>query len=202
MKLYTFSGAPNPRKVAIYLAEKQLDLETLTVSTAGSRHRARDLLATHPMSAVPVLELDDGRSLSEPDAIIEYLEELHPSPPLIGADAWSRAVTREVTSIAERGLLDSALIATEQSSPEFRDHVEPSPALLAAVRARFTRAALLFDALLEHHSWLAGPSFTVADITAFVAIEHGEDCGCALPADATRMQAWLARVQERPSAQP
>jgi len=199
VKLYTFSGAPNPRKVAIYLAEKQLDLDTVTVSTPGNRHRARDVLARHPMAAVPVLELDDGRTLSEPDAIIEYLEELHPAPPLIGGDAWTRAVTREITSIAEHGLLDAALIATEHTSPEFRDHLEQSPALAAAVRARFTRAARLFDALLEHHAWLAGTAFTVADITAFVAIEHGEDCGCALPVDASRMQDWLARVRARPS---
>jgi glutathione S-transferase len=199
VKLYTFSGAPNPRKVAIYLAEKALELDTVTVSAPGNRHRARDLLARHPMAAVPILELDDGRTLSEPDAIIEYLEELHPEPPLIGHDPWSRAITREVMSIAEHGLLDAALIATEHSSPEFRDRIDQSPALAAAVRARFTRAARLFDSLLEHHDWLAGAAFTVADITAFVAIEHGEDCGCALPVDALRMRAWFDRVRARPS---
>ncbi|MBN2194211.1 MAG: glutathione S-transferase family protein [Polyangiaceae bacterium] len=199
MKLYTFSGAPNPRKVDIYLTEKRLELETVTVSAPGSRHRARDLVARHPMAAVPVLELDDGQSLSVPDAIIEYLEELYPDPPLIGHDPWTRAVTREVTAIAERGLLDAALIASEHSSPEFRGHVDQSPALAAAVRSRFTRAIRLFDDLLLHHEWLAGPAFTIADITAFVAIEHGEDCGCAVPTDAVRMRNWLERMGARPS---
>lgn len=202
MKLYTFSGAPNPRKVAIYLAEKQLELETVTVSAPGSRHRSRVMLAKHPMSAVPVLELDDGRTLSESDAILEYLEELFPHPPLIGADPWTRARTREVTSIAEHGLLDASIHATEHTLPEFRDHLHQVPEVADASRARFARSLALFDALLEHREWLAGPTFSVADITAFVAIEHGQDGGCTIPAETVRIRAWFARVSARPSISP
>ena len=199
MRVYTFPQAANPRKLRIYLIEKQLDLETVEVSVPGSRHRQRAYLAANPMALVPILELDDGRSLSETDAIIEYLEELHPQPPLIGADPWSRAMTREVMTMAEHGLLDAALMAVEHSAPEYSDRIRQVPAIAEAVRARFGRVVSLFDTLLEHHEWLAGPSLTVADITALVGLELGLEYGCTLPASAQRIGRWLDRMRERPS---
>lgn len=199
MKLYTFLQAANPRKVQIYLAEKALELDTIEVSVPGNKHRQRDYLAQNPLAAVPVLELEDGRTLTEPDALIEYLEELHPEPPLIGADPWSRALTREVTTMAEHGLLDAALMAIEHSSPAYAGQIEQVPAIATAVRARFARVAALFDTLLQHHEYLAGAQLTVADITAFVAFEVGAEAGCRVPADARHLGAWYAKLSARPT---
>ena len=91
MKLYSHAHALSPRRVALYLAEKKLAIETVDVDLPGGAHRAPAFLAKNPLGRVPVLELDDGRTLTESDAIIEYLEELHPEPPLVGRDAWQRA---------------------------------------------------------------------------------------------------------------
>ena len=81
MKLYTASNV-SPRRVALYLAEKKLTIPTVNVDVAAGELRAPEFLAKNPLGRVPLLELDDGRLLTESDAIIEYLEELHPEPPL------------------------------------------------------------------------------------------------------------------------
>lgn len=199
MKLYTFAQAANPRKVQIYLAEKQLNLDTVEVSMPGSKHHQRDYLARNPMAAVPILELDDDRALTEADAIIEYLEELHPEPPLLGTDPWSKALTREITTLAERGLLDTALLAIEHSSEEYANQVSQVPAVAEHAKARFANVVTLFDNLLVHHEYLAGNRFTVADITAFVGLEFGSEGGCLVPSDAKNIAAWFKKVSARAS---
>jgi glutathione S-transferase len=194
VKLYTFAQAANPRKVQIYLAEKGLNLDTVEVSMPGNAHRQRDFLAKNPMAAVPILELDDDRTLTEADAIIEYLEELHPEPPLVGADPWSRAITREVTTMAERGLIATALLAIEHGSEEYADQVTQVPAVAEHAKSRFANVVTLFDNLLEHHEYLAGARFSVADITAFVGLEFGSAGGCLVPGSAKNVAGWFKKV--------
>ena len=84
MKLYDFVGAPNPKRVRVYLAEKGLKVPTQQVNILSGENRAPEFLAKNPMGGLPVLELDDGTYLPESLAIIEYLEDLHPTPPMIG----------------------------------------------------------------------------------------------------------------------
>ncbi len=199
MKLYTFQQAANPRKVQIYLAEKQLNIDTVETSMPGDAHLQRDYLARNPAAAVPILELDDDRTLTEPDAIIEYLEELYPEPSLIGTDAWSRAIAREITTMAERGLIDAALLAIEHSSAEYADRVDQIPAVAEHAKERFASVVTLFDRLLAHHDYLAGDRFTVADITAFVGLEFGAEGGCLVPADARNVARWFQQIASRPS---
>jgi glutathione S-transferase len=199
VKLYTFAQAANPRKVQIYLTEKQIDLDTVEVTMPEDTHIQRDYLAKNPMAAVPILELDDGRTLTEADAIIEYLEELHPEPTLLGRDPWTRALTREVMTMAERGLLDTALLAIEHSSEEYADQISQVPAVAEHAKARFANVVTLFDNLLVHHEYLAGNRFTVADITAFVGLEFGAAGGCLVPSDAKNIAAWFKKVAARAS---
>ncbi len=82
MKLYYFPIAPNPTKVRVYLAEKGLELPTERVSLPEGAQRSPDFLAKNPMGKLPVLELDDGSFVNDSNAIIEYLEEVHPEPSL------------------------------------------------------------------------------------------------------------------------
>ena len=199
MKLYTFSQAANPRKVQIYLTEKGLTLDTVEVSLPGDLHLQRDHLAKNPMAAVPILELDDDRTLTEADAIIEYLEELHPEPALVGENPWERALTRELTTMAERGLLDTALLVIEHSLEEYADQINQVPAVAEHAKARFAHVVGLFDRLLAHHDYLAGSRFTVADITAFVGLHFGADAGCLVPGDARNVVQWFKKVAARPS---
>ena len=93
MRLYHDPRAPNPRRVRMYLAEKGLldQLELVEVSIAAKAHQTPAFLETTPLGLIPVLELDDGRTLRESMAICRYFEELHPDPPMFGTDPWQRA---------------------------------------------------------------------------------------------------------------
>ncbi len=83
MKIYDFAGAPNPRKVRVYLAEKGITVPMEPVDIISGQNRTPEFLKKNPLGGLPVLELDDGTCVPESLAIIEYFEELHPTPPMI-----------------------------------------------------------------------------------------------------------------------
>src|SRR5689334_16791618 len=90
MKLYTWGPAPNPRRVRMYLAEKQLSVPTEDVG-AGWTLKA-DFLGRSTHRMTPMLELDDGTLIGEAMAICRYFEQLHPQPPLMGKNAQQAAL--------------------------------------------------------------------------------------------------------------
>ena len=96
--------APNPRKVRIYLAEKNLDIPIKEIDLYAGEQKTPEFLAKNPFAGVPILELDDGTVLIETLPIMEYLEELYPDPPLIGADPVSRALVRSWERRCEIGV--------------------------------------------------------------------------------------------------
>ena len=103
MKLYTSRRAPNPRRVDMFLAEKGVThIERVVLDLNQGEHRSAAFLAKNPLARVPVLELDDGRLLSESRAICTYLESLFPEPNLMGASPQERAFYRALgVGIAE-----------------------------------------------------------------------------------------------------
>jgi glutathione S-transferase len=106
MKLYDFVGAPNPKRVRVYLAEKGLKVPTEQVNILSGDNRKPEFLAKNPMGGLPVLELDDGTHLPESLAIMEYFEDLNPTPPMIGTTPAERARVRSLERIAELSILD------------------------------------------------------------------------------------------------
>ncbi|HYC23206.1 MAG TPA: glutathione S-transferase N-terminal domain-containing protein, partial [Candidatus Bathyarchaeia archaeon] len=105
MKIYDFVGAPNPKKLRVYLAEKGISVRLEPVDIITGANRKPEFLAKNPLGGLPVLELDDGTHLPESLAIIEYFEELHPTPPMIGSTPLERARVRALERIAELGVL-------------------------------------------------------------------------------------------------
>src|SRR4029077_18883577 len=91
MKIYDFVGAPNPKKLRLYLAEKGITISTEPVNIVTGENRTPEFLKRNPLGGLPVLELDDGSYLTESLAIMEYFEELHPNPPMIGGTPLERA---------------------------------------------------------------------------------------------------------------
>ena len=86
MKLYSFPSAPNPRRVIIFAAEKNLNLDIVNVDLRGGETKTPEFLGKNPSGKIPVLELDDGTCISETVAICRYLESLAPEPNLFGHD--------------------------------------------------------------------------------------------------------------------
>jgi glutathione S-transferase len=200
LKLYQTRYGPNPRRVIIYLAEKGIDLPRVEVDTAAKEQKSPAFLAMNPAGRVPVLELDDGRTLSESAAIVEYLEELYPDPPMIGVDPFERAKVRALERIGN-DLIVRTQLWLMHSQPHFASRVVQQPAVAEA--ARPWAEALL--AVLEQHigesPFLAGDKVTIADCTVFPLFQLCR-VRMNLPygADYPRLDAWYARFSERPSA--
>ena len=88
MKLYDYWGAPNPRRVHIFLAEKGMEVERVHVDIMQLEQKSEAMLARNPSGKFPVLETDDGRHIAESVAICRYLEAVQPEPNLFGRDAY------------------------------------------------------------------------------------------------------------------
>ena len=86
--------APNPRKMRVYLAEKGLQLPIKELDLRAGEQRTPEFRQKNPFAGVPILELDDGTVIAESLAIIEYLEEVYPEPPLLGPTPVQRALVR------------------------------------------------------------------------------------------------------------
>ncbi len=202
MKLYYGSFAPNPRRVRIYLAEKGItDVEQVKVDMMAEEHRTEEFRRDkNALALLPVLELDDGQMLTESMAIIEYLEELHPDPPLIGRDPWQRARTREADRIADLGLMMAASLVWVSSSPYFAKRVNQKPDVAAFGRERLAEYFARIDGMLAERPWLAGDEFTVADITTLCAIDFAHAGGVKVDPDQyPNVARWLEVIRQRPS---
>ena len=106
MKLLNSMG-PNPRMVRMFMIEKGIELESLEHDILGAENRKSPYTDKNPGGQMPALELDDGSVLAETVVICEYLEEVHPSPALIGTTAQERAETRMWTRRVEQKITEN-----------------------------------------------------------------------------------------------
>jgi glutathione S-transferase len=182
------SRAPNPRKVRIYVAEKGLTIPTKELNLRAGEQRTPDFLQKNPFAGVPILELDDGTVIAESLAIMEYLEELYPDPPLIGADPVTRALVRMWERRCEIGVyLPASRMVLNKG--EVSDH---------ARKTLVARLALVNDGLAGRE-WLAG-QFSIADIMLFIGLETAHHGGqFALDPAWTNVSRWYAAMKARPS---
>lgn len=204
MKLHTASRAPNPRRVDMFIAEKgTVGIEREFVDLNAGEHRGPAFTARNPMARVPVLELDDGRFLAESRAICTYLEGRYPEPNLMGRTTEERAFIEMADRQVEFHLLATIANFIRHTHPGLATLEKPQfPDFGASQGQKLLEVARLFDAQMAHRPWMAGERFTVADITAFCAIEFAR-LGKFKPAEAgcAHLAAWRDRVAARPSAQ-
>jgi glutathione S-transferase len=197
MKLYYFPIAPNPTKVRTYMAEKGIELETRNVNLVESEQRTPEFLAKNPLGKLPVLELDDGSFVSESLAIIEYLEELHPAPPMIGETPEERAHARAVERLADTGvLLPISQIVHATRSPI---GLPPSAELADAGRARLAPGLRILDDKLGKTPFLAGDRVTIADCTFWAALGFGDFGGVQIDPTLENISRWREMFSKRPS---
>jgi glutathione S-transferase len=197
MKLYDFPLAPNPRRTRIYLAEKDLSIPLVMVNLREGAQRTPEFLAKNPHGSLPVLELDDGTLLTESEAIIEYLEELHPEPPMLGRTPLERAKTRRLERLCEIAVLfrvSRYVHATLAPLPG----AKPNPHLAEWAKSELPRGLGVLER--EVGEFVAGERVSVADCTLFAAFEFARAAGLALEEGYPRLGAWRARFSQRPSA--
>ena len=92
MKLYTFDPAPNPKRLALFMQYKGIEIETQQIDMMAGEQLGDDFRKINPECTVPALMLDDGTVLTEVVGICAYLEELYPDKPLMGSTALEKAL--------------------------------------------------------------------------------------------------------------
>lgn len=200
MKLYFFPVAPNPTRVRTYLGEKGLSVPQVRVNLTEGEQRTPEFLAKNPKGTLPVLELDDGRCVTDSLAIIEYFEECHPEPSMWGPTPEERALARALERDVDIGvLMTTGRIVHSTKSPL---GLPPNPAVAEAVRPARRNALERLDRTLADRPFVAGERVSVADCTLFAGINFGLFFDLTLDPDLANVNAWFERFRQRPSANP
>jgi len=207
MKFYDCATAPSPRRVRIFAAEKGLALDTVQVDLQAGEQFSEAFRALNPDCVVPVLELDDGTCLTEVMGICRYLEVVQPEPPLFGSGAVEKGLVMGWNSkVEQQGLLAMAE-AFRNSVPGLKGRAltgpveyEQIPELATRGRQRVLDFMARLDERLGKSEFVAGATYSVADITALVFVDFARR-GKVTPAeDLPNLERWHASVSSRPSA--
>jgi glutathione S-transferase len=201
MKLHTGLG-PNPRTVRMFLAEKGVDLPSVEVDLLGGENRRAPYTGKNPAGQLPCLELDDGTFLSEILAVCEYLDELHPQPPLIGSTAQERAVTRMWTRRIDLNIVEPMAngFRYAEGLMLFKDRIRTIPQAADDLKALAREKLAWLDGLMNGNQFIVGSRFSLADILLFAFLDFGRTVGQPLDPSLAWLSGWFERVAARPSA--
>jgi glutathione S-transferase len=207
LKLYESTSSPNSRRVRIFLAEKGICVTRVPVDLGAKEQFSEAYSHINPRRVVPTLVLEDGTSIGEVPAILRYLEETHPNTPLLGASAkekalvtmWERrmelegfAAVMETVRNNVAGLKDRAI-----AGPHGYEQI---PALVERGRKRIADFYADLEIRLAEMPFVAGDRFSVADITAVVAVDFATAAlKLSVPDTSSATQRWYAAVAARPS---
>ena len=206
MRLFDFPRSPNPRRVRIFIAEKGIDIPKIQVDLFRMEQLSPEFRAINPGCTVPVLETDDGVYLSECIAICRYLERMHPGPCLFGSGATEEALVLMWNSISENEGMRAVAEVLRNLSPGFRHRAFPGPLDIEQIpqlveRGR-QRTEQFFDRIegrLANNQYLAGDSFSVADITLLTVLEFATWVDLDATASRPAIERWYQQVSRRPS---
>ena len=200
MKLYEFTGAPNPRRVRIFLAEKGITVPYEQVDIAKGQNRAPEFLKINPMGGLPVLELDDGTQIAESVAICRYFEESKPEPRLMGVDAKDKAVVEMWNRRMEFEVLSMTAGSFRNTSDFFKGRIPQVKEYGEICRNAALKRLEWLDTVLADREFIAGPRYTIADITALIGIDFGRTTGIKIQESQKNLARWHQAVSSRPSA--
>ena len=202
MKLYDGGRAPNPRRTRIFLAEKGVTLQSEQLDLNALQQRSDSYKSINPMQRVPALVLDDGTVITESIAICRYFEALQPEPALFGRGALESALVEMWHRRVEFHLFGPVAAVFQHLHPAMKKMIDPQvPQWGEANKPRIGEFLTFLDGELKDRPYVAGKDFTVADITAMVAVDFMKVSKLAVPEQLANVRRWHASVAARPSAQ-
>ena len=202
MKLYTYDPAPNPRRLALFMQSKGIELDSQQVDLATGEQLNPAYRKINPECTVPALQLDDGAVLTEVVGICTYLEALHPERPLMGTTALEKAqvISWDHKLFASMTMAVAGMLRNK--SKAFSNRALPGPLDLPQIPELVERGMLQLehilpklDAELADRPWLAGDNFSFADIDLLVAVDFMGWVKHAVPEDCGHLQAWYQRAK-------
>jgi glutathione S-transferase len=156
---------------------------------------------------VPALELDDGTRINDAVGICVYFEAVHPQPALMGESAEQKALIASWQREVERNGFYAVMEAFRNSTPGLKGRALPGPhdyeqipALAERGRLRVKHFYERMDARLAQSEFVAGPRYSIADITALIAVDFAARAKMPIPENLSHLRRWHAQVSARPSA--
>ena len=203
MKVYEFEGFPNPARIRIALAEKNATAQVTFVSidVPGGEHRTPGYLAKNPSGTVPALELDDGTVISECTAITEFIDHTFDGASLTGRNPKDRALIHMMQRRGETRLLDAVGSYFHHATPGLGPSIEVYQNADWGKKQREVALAGMryFNHVLEAQPYVAGETFSMADITVFAGLGFAKFAEIEVPADCSHLIDWQTQVSQRPS---
>lgn len=193
--------SPFCRKVRVTLGEKGLPVELREVRVW---ERSREFLTLNPAGKVPTLTLDDGGVIAESTAIVEFVEEMAPTPPLIGATPGERAETRRLVGWFDDKFFHEVTthLYGEKVLKRLARGGAPDSGALRAGRANLAPHLDYIAWLCDRRTWLAGDHFSLADIAAGAHISVLDFLGDIRWESFEGAKLWYQRIKSRPSFRP
>jgi glutathione S-transferase len=200
MKILQTKTAPNPRRVRIFLAEKAIEVPFEEVDILKGL-KTPEYTRLNPFQRVPVLVLDDGTPIAETMAICRYFDETKPEPALFGKGAKQRAIVEMWNRRMELNLLACVAAAFRHLHPAAAQLEVPQvPAWGEANKPRAQEILQIMDQELGKRRFIAGDEYSVADITAMVAVDFTKPARVGRPPGLDNLARWHQEVSARPSA--
>ena len=199
--LYHLWLSPFCRKVRIVLHEKKIDFD---MKVENVWERRKEFLALNPAGEVPVLVETDGAALSGSDVISEFMDEIHPDPPLVGRHPLERAEVRRLVAWFDHKFnaeVTENLIG-EKVMKRFLGLGAPDSQAIRAGHGNINTHLAYISYLIERRKWLAGNELTMADIAAAAHISTIDYLGDVPWGDHPSAKDWYARIKSRPSLRP
>ena len=201
VKIIEQERAPNPRRVKIFVAEKGIDIKFEKIELNKGDHRTDAFTELNPFQRVPVLVLDYGTVISESVAICRYFEEQYPEPVLFGRTALEKAIVEMWNRRMEHNLMFHVSQCFRHGHPAMAELEVPQIAEWAeANKPRVMKGLEVLDEQLSKYAFVAGDTYSIADITALVAIDFMRPAKIALPETMGNIKRWYADMAERPSS--
>jgi glutathione S-transferase len=204
--LYDCATAPSPRRARILLAEKGVPHQTVQVDLRQGEQMGEVFRRINPSCTVPALVTGEGPVLTDNASITAWVEARYPDPPLLGTSPVEKAeVAGWQWRVEFEGLIAIAE-ALRNGSPAMVNRALPGPvdypqipALAERGLARARHFFATLDTRLADHAFVAGERFSVADITAVVAVDFARVIKLRIDEQMPNLQRWRADMQARPA---
>ncbi len=202
MKILNSFG-PNPRMLRMFLAEKGLKIDMVEHDLLAGENREPEYVNKNPGGQMPALELDDGTILAETVVICDYLEELHPTPALIGTNAQERAEARMWNRRIEQKITENIYngFRFAEGIDIFKNRMRCLPEAADGLKASAQDGLAWLDKQIEGKNFICGDRITIADLVLYCCTNFSAGVGQTIDPSLENVNAWSNRIDQRPSAE-
>jgi glutathione S-transferase len=200
MKIYDTKTAPSPRRVRIFLAEKNIPMKYVQVDLQNGENISPQMRQKNPIGKIPILELEDGTCISEGASICLYFEQLYPDINLLGKNALEKANIDMWHRQVELYFFGQVGMCFQHTTGYFKDRMTPVKEYGEVAGKNAVDYLKVLEERLSESEFIATDRFTIADITAMCAIDFARVVNIKLTDEQTNLKRWYNAVSSRPSA--